>query len=93
MVQKLTNEMIGVTEKEMSIPYKTKMSLSLFMGQPLDSTMTPQFIQATQMPAKPLPSEQSSTPTQNAKHSMTALNKLPGMYQTPSQSRESYRGK
>jgi hypothetical protein len=49
MVQKLTNEMIGVTEKEMSIPYKTKMSLSLFMGQPLDSTMTPQFIQATQM--------------------------------------------
>lgn len=90
---KIISELTEHKSRDGNIPYHTKMGLSLFLGQPLDSTMTPQFIQATQMPAKPLPSEQSSTPPQNAKHSMAALNKLPGMYQTPGQSRESYRGK
>lgn len=46
---KLSDQVIGVIDKKIEIPYKTKLSLSLFMGQPLDSTMTPHGIQSSQM--------------------------------------------
>lgn len=84
MIQKLTNEMGNVMSKGQSIPYKVRLGLSMFMGQPLDSTMTPQAIQSTQ-PQAQLPMQQ---PQQRAKHSMTALNKMPNLEMTPQQSRE-----
>ncbi len=46
--QKLMTEMTEKTSKGEAIPYKTRQSLSLFLQQPLDSTMTPQSIQAAQ---------------------------------------------
>lgn len=88
LVQKLTNEMTDRMSKGDIIPYKLRMGLSLFMGQPLDSTMTPFSIQSTQESFNIVsPSEQP----QRAKHSMTALNKIPGMYQTAGQSSEAQR--
>jgi hypothetical protein len=46
---KLNEQLINSVNKKIEIPYKTKLSLSLFMGQPLDSTMTPHGIQSSQM--------------------------------------------
>ena len=43
--QKVTEEMVNHIDKGNTVPYKTKMGLSLFLGQPLDSTMTPGAIQ------------------------------------------------
>jgi hypothetical protein len=88
--QKLVNEMIDIDSKGKSVPYKTRISMSLFLGEPLDSSLTPQCI----MSAQPQDNSQQQTqpavgePKPKAKHSMNALNKLPGAYQTKDQARE-----
>lgn len=46
--QSLTNAMIEETSKGETVPYKLKQGLSLFLGQALDSTLTPMGIQAAQ---------------------------------------------
>ena len=86
--QDLTNYMTDQLSKGKSIPYKTRMGLSMFLGQPLDSTMSPQSIQSAQ--PKP-PQGQPATPTTPAtgpRHSASALNKLPGAAMTPLEQRE-----
>jgi hypothetical protein len=84
-------QMTEALNKKKPIPYETRLGLSLFMGQPLDSSMTPEAIQAAQ--PKPAPYGQQPQPggQQMAKKSMTALNKLPGAYQTASQARQNAR--
>lgn len=89
LAQKLSSEMIEWIHKGNTIPYKTRLGLSLFLGQPLDSTMTPEAILSAQPMARQPQQPQMGAP--RAKHSMTALNKLPGMSETMLQSRE--RGK
>lgn len=87
-VQKLTDNMMKAQEKGQQIPYATRMSLSLFMGQPLDSTMTPQSIQmamnATSSPA-PAPAPQKKSKGRGAS---PALAKLPNLFKTPGQEAE-----
>lgn len=48
LASKLSNEMVNMEADHEDIPYKTKVSMSLFLGQPLDSTMTPTSIMAAQ---------------------------------------------
>lgn len=90
--QQLTNSMINHMSKEGMVPYKTRMGLSLFTGQPLDSTMKPDSI----VSAQPKPTEQNQPqPGQatQAKHSTSSLNKIAPSYMTKSQSREVDRSK
>lgn len=86
---KFNNEMmhhvVNMEHGEETIPYKTTLALSLYMGQPLDSTMTPQSLMATQPPPQAPPGTQGQP---QPKHSMTAVNKLSKGYSTPSQARE-----
>ncbi len=85
--QKLTDDMTNHIAKGDTVPYKTRIGLSMFLAQPLDSSMQPASIVAAQ-PKPPQGQEQSpQVPKSNPKHSMTALNKLPGAYQTPLQAR------
>lgn len=86
---KLMDGMADHLSKGKEIPYRTKMGLSLFLAQPMDSTMTPSAIQATQATnlMGPKPSEQQSHP----KHSMNALNKFSLAEATPGQQRERQR--
>lgn len=80
--QKLTNEVISMKSKGQMIPYTTRLNLSLFMGQPLDSTMTPQAILA----AQPTPSQQSPQGgNKTTKAQGEAMNKLSQSAMTPSQ--------
>lgn len=60
MVAKLSDNMINIKNEEHPIPYRTRVSLSLFMGQALDSTMTPQSIMAAQPKPQPPPQQQAA---------------------------------
>lgn len=85
MKQKLTDEIIAHTSKEQEIPYKTKLNLSLFLGAPLDASMTPQSIQASQtMPIQAKPQPSAAKP---GKSNLGALSKMPSMAMTPLQAR------
>jgi hypothetical protein len=95
--QKITNAMADHIATDETVPYKTRVGMSLFMAQPLDSTMTPEAIQATQStyapkqaPGQPQGAQGTST---RPKPSSPALQKLPASYQTPSQAREAARNK
>jgi hypothetical protein len=84
---KLSDHMIEHLGKKGKIPYKTRMGLSLFMGQPLDSTMTPTSIQAAQ-PKHPAPQPPPMQGTAKSKGSMKALTKMPQASQTSLQARQ-----
>lgn len=86
--QKVMSEMVNHMAKGENIPYKMRMGLSLFLSEPLDSTMTPQAIQMTQSSfSMPEPNQTQV----RAKHSMTALNKLSSSYLTAGQVAESHK--
>lgn len=84
MGQQLTNQMINRHSDDEPIPYKTRMSLSLFLGQALDSSMQPMNIIAAQpksaQPAGPPPQQSKSkgSPSKLSAKSTKA-------YQTPDQ--------
>lgn len=88
----LTQNMTEHTAKGGTIPYKTRLGMSVFMGQPLDSTMQPMSIIAAQPhPAAnqgPQDAPQGKPP---AASSMKGLSKLPQQYMTPNQSRQAAR--
>lgn len=85
----LTQQMTTALTKGNDIPGPTRLSLSLFLGQPLDSTMTPQAIMDAQ-PKPQMVSQQGESPGKPPSESSTkGLNKMPGMYQTPDQARSS----
>ena len=80
--QKLTSEMLNSGK---NVPYGTRMSLSMLMGQPLDSTMTPQAIVAAQpVPSQPPPQAPHGGKT---KHSTSKLGGIAASAQTPGQAR------
>lgn len=60
--QKVMDQMVTAQSKadegDVAIPYKTRLSLSLFLGQPLDTTMSPTGISA----AQPMPSQPPNSP-------------------------------
>lgn len=89
MNQKLTDNLINAVNNKETIPYKTRVSLSMFMAQPLDSTMSPQAIQSAQlMPQGPVPAQAPQGGAPKGVKSSPALQKLPSMYQTADQSRQ-----
>lgn len=81
MQTKLIEAMADAKTDKTRMPYKTKMSMSLFMGQPLESSLKPANIMAAQpqMAAQ----QPLATPARSDK-----LSKLPNTYATPQQSRE-----
>lgn len=88
--QKMVNNMVDAKSKGSPIPYKTKLGLSMFLGQPLDSTMSPSSIQAAQPKAQQMPQNQG--PAQPTQGGMKKLGKISQQYQTPLQSRLSQKG-
>lgn len=90
MQQQLSTELNNAVAKETPVPYNTRMSLSLFLGQPLDSTMQPQAIMDTQSIFHNSPQAQGTDgqPTNAGGRSLKSLNKLPASYQTPQQASE-----
>lgn len=90
MAAKLTNEMTDAVSRGEHIPYKTRMSMSLFLGQPLDTTMAPVSIQAAQMAYLPKPNE-GAQGAQPKSGSSAKMGKNIKSYQTPLQASEARR--
>lgn len=93
LTQKLTNDMFDHVAKGEQVPYKTRIGLSLFIGQPLDSSMTPAAIISSQ--PKPLGQQDQdasgSSQQGSPKPKSNALNKFSSQYQTPSQTSAKHR--
>lgn len=93
----LVDQMITSVSKDQSIPYSTRMSMSLFLGKPLDSTMTPQSISSVQalQGSASAQSQQTNAPAQNggmAKgYQANAIKKVPSQYLTPEQAKAVHR--
>lgn len=85
MSQKLFNEMTEHVAKGNDVPYSTRLGLSLFLEQPLDTTMKPESIIATQ----PTPPMMTAAPVRGkSKGSLQSLKKTGAMYQTSLQASE-----
>jgi len=82
--EKLMHEMTDHLASGESIPWNLRMSLSRFMGVPLDGSLTPQAIAAAQ--TKP-PQAQLQAPQKPGKGSPKALKKFAAAYQTSTQHR------
>jgi len=85
MQSKLMNDLNTSLAKGENIPYNTRMGLSLFLETPLDSTMTPESINAIQQQNAVAPAAQQ--PQTMPKKSMKGLEKMPGQFQTVDQAR------
>lgn len=84
----LSKKIIDAKSEKANIPYSTKIGMSLFLGQPMDSSLTWQSIGASQgfniMPQQ--------TGAQQAKPMLSQKNpKSPGFAATPDQAREQAR--
>lgn len=84
----VTEKLIEAKAKGEVIPYKTKLGISMFTGQPLESSMLPNSIMQNQGTFIPMRMPQQSTPP--AKN-MNKLDKLAPLYETSNQSRQKYR--
>lgn len=89
MAQKLSNEMIKAQESGQEVPYRTKVGLAMFLGQHLDSTMSPSSIVA----AQPQPSQAPPQPGRGSKmkggaKTATTMNKNAESYRTGPQAGE-----
>lgn len=89
--QKLSNEMTSAHSKEEPLPYKTRMGISLFLGQPVDSSMIPSSIMAAQ-PKPPQQNPQQGPSKGSGGKSMKSLGKTNKTYETPLQASERDRG-
>lgn len=98
MYQSLSNKMMSQivesVHKGTTIPYHIRLQLSSFLGQPLDSTMTPQSVQSIQMQAV---SKGQDQPAQNQKapaaNKTEGLKKIGQAAQSPEQSKAAGRAK
>lgn len=84
--QEIHNAMTDHLSNDGKIPYKLKQSMSLFLGQPLESSMLPGNIQAAQL----VFAEQSRQKMQAgvSQKKGSALNKMADRFQTTSQASE-----
>lgn len=86
--QQLMSGIIDHTHKKGDIPYQTRMGLSFMMGQPLDSTMSPRSIMATQnVFSNPQRTPSSMPQRAPAMSSMKGLSQMPQQDATPQQMR------
>lgn len=91
---KISQELVGAMTDHISkgepVPYRMRQSLSLFLGQPMDSTMHPQSMQAVQAIYAQAPTQNPPAPGK-AKRGTAKLGDMAKNMQTAEQSREARR--
>lgn len=93
MVDKAGESLIDAKNNNKEIPYHQKQSLSLLLGQPLDSTMSPENMQAIIKSAGTQQVQQAQMKNKISQDKATAvelkqINKVNQLYQTPLEARE-----
>lgn len=92
--QKLVNQIIESKSKGTEIPYGIRLNASLFLGTPLDRTMTPQSIQQLQNFTHPaIGMTKQGQPKQMRASGGRGLERMTNMNLTPLQSRDMARTK
>lgn len=91
--QHLHNEMIEHISKGENVPYKLRQSLSIFFGQPLDSTFTQPSIMAAQMTFIPKAAPPPPPGQQKSKKGTSKLGDMAKNMETSSESREARKNK
>lgn len=86
MSNKIMTNLVNSKSKGLTIPYKTQLGLTLFLGQPLSASVMPQNIVANQQVGYKRPESQASK--NGGPHDIKALNKMAASYATPQQARE-----
>lgn len=89
MKQKIMNSLVGAKASEEPVPYRTRMAMSMFLGQPMDSSMQAQNIIAAQPMPKMPPQQPTGMPKKQ--ESTSKLGKTTSNYMTPNQAAESHR--
>lgn len=92
MQSKVMQELTEKVSDGKTVPYKTRIGLSMFLGQPLDSSMQPQSIMSAQGLGNQ--QQQQAVPQQGkvTQSGLNKLSKLPENYMTPQQNRVKDRG-
>lgn len=86
---RITKRMLeGKVDKEEAPSYKVRQAMSMFLGSPLDSTMTSQGITTAQtvFAKGTQPAQKPPSPKSRGGGNNSPINKLPNQYQTPLQS-------
>lgn len=92
MASKVSDQLIKQAQGDKPIPYATKQALSLFMGQPLESSLSPMNIMAAQSSGASESPQQPQAPEMTKKKvPSTAKITFGQMSQTTSQAREQAR--
>ena len=79
----ITEQMVNHVDKDKSVPYSARIGIAKFLGQPMDSTMSPMSIIAAQ--PKPTPQNQPMTQAQRKSRGTAPLSKFSSNYMTQSQ--------
>jgi len=74
--QKLINQMIDMKDRGEAIPYSTRLSMSLFLGMPLDASITPHSIMVNGMAPRTLP-DPNQGPISQPKGNPGAIKSIP----------------
>lgn len=89
MSQQLTNAMMDHITKGETIPYRIRQSMSMFLGQPLDSTMLPQNMQTVQaLFASKGTQQQQGQPASKNKKNTSKLGEISEGMKTTDQARQ-----
>ena len=89
MAQKLSTEMTNSQESGDIVPYRTKIALAMFLGTPVDSTMSAASIMAAQpQPAQPQGQQGQAGKMKGGAKTASSMNKNADSYRTGSQARE-----
>jgi hypothetical protein len=93
ITQKLMSAMTEHISKGATVPYRTRIGLSLVMGQPLDSSMSPSSIVAAQIAPVAPQQQPQQVQSKGGVKSSPALQKMPNSYKTSDQAREARQNK
>lgn len=87
MVNKISEALIDAKTKGIEIPYKQRQAVSMLIGQPLDSTMTPASMRAI-IKANAGAQAPQSQPKKASGKELDQINKVNALYETPLQKRQ-----
>lgn len=98
MVEKAGESLIEAKTNKKEIPYKQRQSLSMLLGQPLDSTMSPESMQAIIKSAGPQQAQNQQNKEKKSSNKVSAtefkaIEKVDSLYETPNESRQINRNK
>lgn len=90
MSQKMMARIIDAKSKKEFIPYAQRLSMSLFLGEPLDFTMTPAAAQAIMSSAAVQQAQKQAQPGKGkpSAQAMNQINKTDELYALPTERRE-----